>query len=109
RVFLGPSYAAASGVVVAFTLAAGCVMAVAMLQVSMLVALQRYPLVIVTWTAGVAAAVAVILWWPADAVTRATLGFVAGALAAYLVSATGVALGWRAAQVSESAATGGTS
>ena len=105
RAFLGSNYAPASGVVVAATLAAGCVMAVAMLQVAMLVALQRYPLVIATWASGVAAAVAVILWWPGDAVTRATLGFVVGSLTAYVVSAAAIAVSWRTAHPADEPAT----
>lgn len=103
RVFLGPRYADAPGTQVAATLAAGCVMAVAMLQTSVLVALRRYALVTLSWAAGVAGAVVAILAWPGTKADAGALGFVVGSVTAYLVSGMSVLVSSRHPDAAERA------
>lgn len=95
HLFLGDQYSAASGTLVGSMIVGGCVMAAAMLQAAVLVALQRPPLVITTWASGVALATALLVWWPGSIVDRAAAGFLGGSLAAFAVSAILVALAAR--------------
>lgn len=97
QLFLGSQYEAASGFLVAVTLGAGCVMAVAMLQTSVLVALRRYALVTLSWAAGVVGAMLTLWLGPGSKPDRGAAGFMVGTVLAYLVSGASVLLSARAA------------
>lgn len=86
RVFLGPQYEEAPAVLPAVTFAASAVMAGALLQAAVFIALERYPLVTLTWGLAVAAAVVAMVVAHGGPADRALAGFVAATVVGYLAS-----------------------
>lgn len=95
RVFLGPAYADVPAALVATVLASSAIMAGALLQAAVFVALQRYGLLVGTWLAADAAAVLALLAVPGTAEARGMAAFAAASGVAFVASGVGlrVALG----------------
>lgn len=85
RAFMGSQYDAPP-LMVGLLLAAGCYMAVALLQAAVFIALERYRLVVATWAVSVGLAVVALLAYPGTAEDRGMWSFVAGSLGAYVFS-----------------------
>lgn len=85
RLFMGPQYEA-SPVVVATTFAASAVMALALLQAAVFIALERYSLVAITWGVAVLVAVSALYLAPGTPADRALTAFVVATLAGYSTS-----------------------
>lgn len=82
---MGPQYEA-SPVVVATTFAASAVMALALLQAAVFIALERYSLVAITWGVAVLVAVSALYLAPGTPADRALTAFVVATLAGYSTS-----------------------
>ncbi len=85
RLFLGDQYAGVSPALVAWVLATSALLAAALLQAAVFIALERYRLVVATWATAVAAAVAALLL-PGPPETRGTAAFIAASVVAFGVS-----------------------
>lgn len=85
RVFLGEKYADVSPALVAWVLATSALLAAALLQAAVFVALERYRLVVLTWLVAVVAAVGALLW-PGAPEARGMAAFVAASVVAFAAS-----------------------
>lgn len=85
RLLFGADYAAAPATV-AVALATSAVIALALMQVAVFIALERYPFVALTWGLAVGAAVAVLGLWPAEPELVGLTAFAAASVTAYVVS-----------------------